>query len=176
MAKLRVELEKANTVTYQVSEGSKDQTPGKLKEAALAATKKKLKGWTMRLVAYEANQWVSQLSVKGKGRIGPATREETGRFLTDWRSLNNAIVYPGHWNQEMPTLAGMKVDVPRWAKYYAEEDVSNAFEGMLTVEGQEHLLTGAPPVRLNADSFTDEELRPYGMEEDLEEIITKDRG
>ena len=108
--------------------------------------------------------------VKGKGRLDPTTGEEAMRFLTDLRSLNNAISYPGHWNQEMPTLADTKADVPQWAEYYAEEDVSNAFEGMLTVEGQEHLLTVAPPVRLNADSFTDEELRSYGMDE--EEIRT----
>ena len=120
----------------------------------------------MRLVAYEANQWISQLFVKGKGRIDPATGEEAVRFLTDLRSLNNAIAYPGHWNQEMPTLADIKADVPQWAEYYAEEDVSNAFEGMITVEGQEHLLIVAPPVRLNADSFTDKELRSYGMKEE----------
>ena len=34
----------------------------------------------------------------------------------------------------MPTLADIKADVPQWAKYYAEEDVSNASEGMITVE------------------------------------------
>ena len=95
MAKLRVELKKANTFTYQVPKRSRYQTPGKLKEATLAATKEKLKGGTMRLVAYEANQWISQLFVKGKGRIDPATGEETVRFLTDLRSLNNAIAYPG---------------------------------------------------------------------------------
>ena len=166
MAKLRVELEKANTVAYQVPKRSRYQTPGKLKAATLAATKEKLRGGSMRLVAYEANQWISQLFVKGKGRIDPATGEEAVRFLTDLRSLNNAIAYPGHWNQEMPTLAHIKADVPQWAEYYAEEDVSNAFEGMITVEGQEHLLTVAPPVRLNADSFTDKELRSYGMKEE----------
>ena len=56
--------------------------------------------------------------------------------------------------------------MPQWPEYYAEEDVPNAFEGMITVEGQEHLLTAAPPVRLNADSFTDEELRSYGMKKE----------
>ena len=99
----------------------------------MAETKGKLKGWTMRLVAYEANQWISQLFVTGKGRIDPATGEEAVRSLTDLRSLNNTIAYPGHWNQEMPTLAHIKTDVPQWAEYYAEEDVSNAFEEMLTV-------------------------------------------
>ena len=168
MAKLRVELEKANTITYQVPKRSRYQTPGKLKEATLAATKEELKGGTMRLqlVAYEANQWISQLFVKEKGKIDPETGEEAVRFLTDLRSLNNAIAYSGHWNQEMSTLADIKADVPQWAEYYAEEDVSNAFEGMITMEGQEHQLTVAPPVRSNADSFTDEELRSYGMKEE----------
>ena len=45
--------------------------------------------------------------------------------------------------------------MPQWEEYYAEEDVSIAFEGMITMEGQEHLLTVAPPMRLNADSFTE---------------------
>ena len=58
MAKLRVELEKANTVTYQVPKRSRYQTPGKLKAATLAATKEKLRGGSMRRVAYEANQWI----------------------------------------------------------------------------------------------------------------------
>lgn len=62
----------------------------------MAATKEKEKGGTMRLVAYEANQWISQLPVKGKGRIDPATGVEAGRLLTGLRSLNNAIAYPGH--------------------------------------------------------------------------------
>ena len=66
MAKLRVELEKANTVTYQVPKRSRYQTPGKLK----AATKEKMRGGSIRLVAYEANQWISQLFVKSKGKIG----------------------------------------------------------------------------------------------------------
>ena len=35
----------------------------------MAATKEKLRGGSTRLVAYEANQWISQLFVKGKGRI-----------------------------------------------------------------------------------------------------------
>jgi hypothetical protein len=170
MARLRVELKKANTVAYQVPKRSRYQTPGNLKRATLEATKAKLKEGTMRLVKYEANQWISQLFVKGKGRIDPVTNEEAVRFLTDLRSLNDAISYPGHWNQEMPTLADIKADVPQWAEYFAEEDVSNAFEGMQTEEGQEHLLTVAPPVRLNADSFTDEELRSYGMSD--EEIET----
>ena len=130
MARLRVELEKANTVSYQVPKRSRYQTPGNLKKATLEATKAKLKEGTMRLVKYEANQWISQLFVKGKGRIDPVTNEEAVRFLTDLRSLNNAISYPGHWNQEMPTLADIKADVPQWAEYFAEEDVSNAFEGI----------------------------------------------
>ena len=70
----------------------------------------------------------------------------------------------------MPTLADIKADAPQWTEYYAEEDVPNAFEVMITVEGQEHLLIVAPSVRLNANSVTDEELRSYGMEK--EEIQT----
>ena len=108
MAQLRVEPEKANTVTYQVPKRSRYQAPWELKEATSAATKEKLKGGSMRLVAYEANRWISQLFVKGKGRIDPATREEAVRFLTDLRSLNNAIAYPGHWNQKMPALADIE--------------------------------------------------------------------
>ena len=125
----------------------------------MALIKEKLRGGSMRLVAYEANQWISQLFVKVKGRIDPSTV----KFLTDLRSLNNAIAYPDHWNEQMPTL---KADAPQWAEYYAAGDVSNAFEGMITMEGQEQLLTVAPPVRLNADSFTDEGLRSYGMKEE----------
>ena len=59
----------------------------------------------------------------------------------------------------MPTLADLRADVPRWAEYFASEDVSNAFEGMTTVGGQEHLLAVAPPIRLHMGSFTEEELR-----------------
>ena len=68
MAKLRVELEKADTVTYQLPKRSRYHTPRKLKEATLAATKEKLKGVTMRLVACEAHQRIPQLFVKGKGK------------------------------------------------------------------------------------------------------------
>ena len=107
-------------------------------------------------VCYEANQWISQLFVKGKEGIDPMTGEEVVRFLTDLRSLNDAIAYPGHWNQEMSIIADIKANVPQWTEYYAKEDVSNTFEGMITVEGQERLLAVAPPVRLNADSFIDE--------------------
>ena len=53
--------------------------------------------------------------------------------------------------------------MPRWAEYFAPEDVSSAFEGRSTVEGPEHLLTVAPPIRLNMGNFTEEELRSYGM-------------
>jgi hypothetical protein len=146
-----------------VPKWSRYQTPGKLKKATLAATKLKLKEGTMRLVKYEANRWISQMFIERKGRVDPATGEEAVRFLSDLRSLNNAIDYPAQWNQEMPTLADLRADVPRWAEYFASEDVSNAFEGMTTVGGQEHLLTVAPPIRLNMESFTEEELRSYGM-------------
>jgi len=98
MAKLKVELKDINTVAYQVPKRSRYQTPGKLKKAALAATKLKLKEGTMRLVKYEANQWISQMFIKGKGRVDPATGEEAVRFLSDLRSLNNAIDYPAQWN------------------------------------------------------------------------------
>ena len=166
MAKLKVELKDINTVAYQVPKRSRYQTPGKLTKAALAATKLKLREGTMRLVKYEANQWISQMFIKGKGRVDPATGEEAVRFLSDLRSLNSAIDYPAQWNQEMPTLADLRADVPRWAEYFASEDVSNAFEGMSTVEGQEHLLTVAPPIKLNMENFTEEELKSYGMSEE----------
>ena len=65
----------------------------KLKEATLAATKEKLKAGTMRLVAYEAHQWITQLFVKGKGRIDPMTGREAARFSTGLRSLDNAIPF-----------------------------------------------------------------------------------
>ena len=65
----------------------------KLREATLAATKEKLKGGTMRRVAYEAHQWISQMFVKGKGRIDSMTAREAARVLTGLRSSNNMMAF-----------------------------------------------------------------------------------
>ena len=96
--------------------------------------------------------------VKAKGRQDPLTGEEAVRFLSDLRTLNRSLVYPEHWVQESATLDDLRGEVPSWARYYAMEDISSAFEGCKVAEGQEHLLTVAPPIPLGPDDFTKEEL------------------
>ena len=78
--------------------------------------------------------------VKAKGRQDPLTGEEAVRFLR-LRALNRSLVYPEHWVQESATLDDLRDEVPSWARYYAMEDISSAFEGCKVVAGQEHLLT-----------------------------------
>ena len=68
ITKLRVELEKANTITYQVPKRSRYQTPRKMKAATLAATRETPRGGSMKPVAYEANQWIVAF-VGGRSRI-----------------------------------------------------------------------------------------------------------
>ena len=175
MARLKLTLADDHTVPFQVPRRSRFQTPEKLREAVMAATKLKLKDGQLRLVKYSHEQWICQVFAKGKGRIDAMTGEEAVRFLTDLRSLNSAITYPAHWNLEMPTLEALRADVPRWARYFSQEDVSNAFESMLLLPGQEHLLTVAPPIRLSAETFTDEELESYSLTSgEIEELKQSD--
>ena len=52
------------------------------------------------------------------------------------------------------------------------ECISSAFEGCKVADGQEHLLTVAPPIPLGPDYFTKEELESYGMStEDIGDLM-----
>ncbi len=136
-----------------------------------AAIKQKLSDRTMRLVKYGPEQWISQMFAKAKGRLDSTTKLEAVRLLTDLRALNAALEYAAHWNLEMPTLSNLRYDMPAWAKFFGQGDISNAFESMWLAEGQRHLLTAVPPVPLGSSDFTDEEMIGYGMgAEEIQEL------
>jgi hypothetical protein len=100
--------------------------------------------------------------VKAKGRVGPETQEGALRFLTDLRAVNGCLDWSGFWNEWLPTLSDMKRAVPRNARWFAVEDIADAFEHVLVMEGDERMLTAAPPIKLGPDDFTDEDLLEWG--------------
>jgi hypothetical protein len=160
--KLKLKPKSEHTAPYQVPRRNRYQTPQKLRSAVMAGIKKKLKARSLKLVAYSHAQWISMMFVKAKGRKDPETGEEALRFLTDLRAVNAGLDWSGFWNEWMPTLTDMKRGVPRWAKWFAVEDVADVFEHVLMARGDENMLTVAPPVRLTPDMFTDAEMTEWG--------------
>jgi hypothetical protein len=78
-------------------------------------------------------------------------------------ALNGALEYAAHWGLEMPTLDNLRYDVHPDSTHFGQGDISSAFESMWLAEGQGHLLTVVPPVKLGPEDFTFEELKGYGM-------------
>ena len=74
--------------------------------------------------------------------------------------MNNSIDDSRHWKQWMPTISleEMRRSIPIWAKWFACEDVKDAFKQVILDEEDWHMLTVAPPVRLKHSDFTDKEL------------------
>ena len=67
------------------------------------------------------------------------------------------------WNEYCPTINGIKNAIPANAKWFATEDISDAYEGAEVTADSRHFLTAAPPVPIRASMFTDEELtKSYG--------------
>ena len=100
---------------------------------------------------------------KGKNRINPETKLEAIRLLTDFRKLNSASNWPKQWNEYCPTINGIKNSMPANAKWFATEDISDAYEGAVTADSR-NFLTAAPPVPIRASMFTDEELTKWGSD------------
>ena len=159
---LTLTLKAEETAPYQVPKRSRYQTGDKLSAAVRAALRVKLADRSMKLMPYSREQWISMMFVKAKGRIDPKTQEEAVRFLTDLRALNSALEWPAHWNEHMPTVQELRESIPAWARWFASEDTSNAFESMWLAENVRHMVTVAPPVKLSMDDFTEEELREWG--------------
>ena len=73
------------------------QTPQKLHAPIMTALRDKLEIGSLRLVKYEASQWISPMFVKPKGRQDPITGLELLRFLTDFRAVNQELCWKAHW-------------------------------------------------------------------------------
>ena len=103
-------------------------TPTARKEAAMAEIELRTRRGHVRLTTHRREQWIANMFCKGKKRINPETLLEAIRLLTDFRNLNSAITWPVQWNEECPTIEGVKMNIPRGARWFASEDVSDAYE------------------------------------------------
>jgi site-specific DNA-cytosine methylase len=170
LPRLQLRLKGDETVPYQVPVRSRYQTPTKLREATLHALKKKLDAGWLKLVPYDSEAWISMMFVKAKGRIDPESGLEAVRFLSDLRPVNSALDWPAHWMDKCPSIEGVRLDVPWWACWFAEEDVSDAYESMKLKEHLKNMLCCAPPIPIGPDTFSDEELRRWLTEEEIAEL------
>ena len=93
------------------------------------------------------------------------------RFLTDFRAVNQELCWKAHWVDWMPTLEDMKVSIPRWARWFWPEDIKDTFEHVVVAGKDREKLTVAPPIRLDAKSFTVEELRSWGYNEEEIKVL-----
>ena len=169
LAKLKVTLKDEQTVPWQVPQSTRMNTPSGKREAAVAEIKLRLKRGHLKLVRYKRKQWIAAMFCKGKNRINPETLLEAIRLLTDFRKLNSASDWPKQWNEYCPTISGIKDSIPANAKWFATEDISDAYEGATVTPESRHFLTAAPPVPINASMFTDEELEMWGSDS-IEEL------
>jgi hypothetical protein len=172
MKELVLRVRDEETVPYQVPKRSRFQTPAKLRKPTLAALRQKLASRKMKLVAYDPESWISSLFVKGKGRLDPETEEEAVRFLTDLRQANAALTWPEHWNEQVPTTDGLRSEVPMWAAWFSQEDVSDAFETMRVGSKLAHMLCAASPIPLGPGVFTPEEMASWGYTDtEIEQLM-----
>ena len=112
---------------------------------------------------------------KPKVRLDPETNLEAIKLLTGLRALNEALEYAEHWNLEMPTLENLRYDVPSWARFFGQGDISSAFESMWLKDGQQHLLTVVPPMKLGPEGFSEEDLREFGIgEEEIQTLLRQE--
>ena len=164
LAKLKVTLKEEQTVPWQVPQSTRMNTPSGKREAAVAEIQLRLKRGHLKLVRYRRKQWIAAMFCKGKNRINPETQLEAIRLLTDFRKLNSASNWPKQWNEYCPTIEGIKNAIPACARWFATEDVSDAYEGAEVTADSRHLLTAAPPVPIRASMFTDAELEEWGTD------------
>ena len=168
---LNLEVKPWNEAAAQFPPRMRYQTPQKLHAPIMVALRDKLKIGSLRLVKYKTSQWISPMFVKPKGRQDPITGLELLRFLTDFRAVNQELCWKAHWVDWMPTLEGMRVSIPRWARWFWPEDIKDAFEHVVVAEKDREKLTVAPPIRLDDGSFTEEEQRSWGYsDEEIEEL------
>ena len=153
-----------HNITYQVPIRERARTTPAREPAARAELKLRMQRGHLKLVTYNRKHWISRMFTKGKDRINPETNLEAIRFLTDLRELNSAIDWPGQWNDECPTIEGVASMIPKSAKYFAAEDIKDAYEGVDIDERCRHLLTVAPPFEIWASQYTDDELREFSDE------------
>ena len=168
--RLKLKVKSKETAPHQVPNRSRYQTPQKLQASVLASIRQKVKSGSMRVVPYNYKQWTTMLFTKDKKRIDPETGLQALRFLIGLRGVNSSIDYSGHWKQWMPTIEEMRRSIPIWEKWFACEDVKDAFEHVILDEEDWHMLTVAPSIRLKQSDFTDEELLSWGHSAD--EIAT----
>ena len=164
LAKLKVTLKEEQTVPWQVPQSTRMNTPSGKRDAAVAEIKLRLKRGHLKLVRYKRKQWIASMFCKGKNRINPETLLEAIRLLTDFRKLNSASDWPKQWNEYCPTINGIKSSIPANARWFATEDISDAYEGATVTPESRHFLTAAPPVPIHANMFTDEELEMWGSD------------
>jgi hypothetical protein len=147
LPELRVMLKDEQTTLYQVQRHQRMHTPAARKEVAMAEIKLRLRRprGHVQLTTHKREQWIANMFCKGKKRINLETLLEAIRLLTDFRNLNSAITWPVQWKEECPTIEGVKMNIPRGAKWFASEDVSDAYESAVVHETSRHLLTAAPP-------------------------------
>ena len=131
LAKLKVTLKEEQTVPWQVPQSTRMNTPSGKRDAAVAEIKLRLKRGHLKLVRYKRKQWIASMFCKGKNRINPETLLEAIRLLTDFRKLNSASDWPKQWNEYCPTINGIKNSIPANARWFATEDISDAYEGAM---------------------------------------------
>lgn len=130
----------------------------------------------MKLVKYSPEQWISMMFAKPKGRIDLETQLEAIRLLTVMRALNAALEYAEPCSLEMSTLENLRYDVPSWAMRFGQGDISSAFESMWLAEGQQHMLTVVPQLRLGPEDFTEEDTKVFGMSaEEIQGLMQEER-
>jgi hypothetical protein len=171
LPRLHLRVREDESVPYQVPVKARYQTPTKLREATLHALRKKLDAGWLKLVPYDPEAWISMMFVKAKGRVDPETLLEAVRFLTDLRAVNAALDWPAHWMDKCPSIEGVRMGVPWWAEWFAEEDVSDAYEGMRLAEDRKNMLCCAPPIPVGPETFSREELQRWLTEGEIEELM-----
>ena len=102
------------------------------------------------------------LFAKFKGRIDPEKMMEAWCALIDLRAVNSELDWPKRWEHLTPTIEQMCQQmcqqIPEWVEFYAGEDVSDAYEGMPLAADSAHIVTCVPPMPLNWNMYTKEEL------------------
>jgi site-specific DNA-cytosine methylase len=159
-----ITVKETENVPYQVPIRERARTTPAREPAARAELRLRMQRGHIKLVTYSRDQWVSRMFTKGKDRINPETGMEAIRFLTDLRELNKAIQWPSQWGDECPTIEHVTSTIPRDARYYAGEDIKDAYEGVNMDQRSRHLVTVAPPFEVLASDYTDEELSQFSDE------------
>lgn len=149
---------------WQVPHSERARTPSALLPAARAELRLRLERGHIKLVKYSPKAWMSRMFTKLKGRTNPQTGLEAIRFLTDLRTVNSAISWNKYWLDESPTIEKVRTQIPRNARYFASEDISDAYESSEIDERSKHLLHAVPPFPIRPEEFTDEELKRWSRE------------